>query len=103
MNFKSSDSVESALSLANSACSGRPIRVQRCVKKAKVAVRDKQGQARKKVTKKVFRDMGNNSYQGKKTAQSGDFKRNGKKKLNRGERQKKKMSQKLLGTKKRKV
>ena len=100
MNFKSADSVESALSLAGSDCGGRTIRVQRCVKKAKVAVTDKQGQ-RKVMTKKRFQDRDKNAFQGKRT---GDKDEKGKKvwtkkrkPVNKGERQKRQISAKLQG------
>ena len=106
VNFKSADSVESALSLAGTDCSGRKVRVQRCVKKAKVAVRDARGQ-RRTVTKKRQKDFDRNSYQGQKTGVAeGNKKWKSKKPIGKGERSKRKISHQLAGdsnAKKRKI
>jgi len=114
VNFASEDSVEIALTLNGSELDGRKIRVTRCVRKTKPIVElpnsntsrpntKKPAQA-KKVTRKKLRDMSASaaSFQGQsfdddKKTKKGELNKSGKgKKLNRGEKEKKKLSQKLL-------
>ena len=87
VNFDSEESVQLALRLKDSDLNGRAIRVERCVKKTKVAVplddkkraqlkkakgvNKKEALKPKKVTKKAFREMKDTEYQGTKSSKDG--------------------------------